>query len=304
MSSDDSGKSPSEKFVEMMKNFGSAVAEIFNDPELKEKAKDFGDSAAESAKTFASRFKDEDVKNKFKQLGSSARQFGESVSDYFKNGDEKDKSRAESSQDFTSAGTSDGDDKEKYEPASSKSPANTQEKQPDNPGDSKTNVEAAAAQSPGKGRSARITGYSFAIAWNIIFLIFFNFFNRYIAYYIYDSTSRTWEIFPVLTETFGLWLPMLNIALLITILGNIVLIINDSFYFNNITNIIMNSFGIVAAASLLVLFPFDFTLISHGLLSTIISPLIIIILIIIIIGLSVGVLVRFIKIIVKSTRIA
>ena len=41
------------------------MSEIFNDPELKQKAKEFAESAAESAKAFGSRFNDEDVKDKF-----------------------------------------------------------------------------------------------------------------------------------------------------------------------------------------------------------------------------------------------
>ena len=81
---EESKKSPSETFTEMMKNFGSAMAEIFNDPKLKEKAKEFGESASASAETLAKRFKDEDVKKKFKDAGQAAQDFGKSVGDYFK----------------------------------------------------------------------------------------------------------------------------------------------------------------------------------------------------------------------------
>jgi tRNA(Ser,Leu) C12 N-acetylase TAN1 len=51
-------KTSTENFADMFRAFGQAVSEIFNDPELKEKAKEFAESAAESAKTFRSRFKD------------------------------------------------------------------------------------------------------------------------------------------------------------------------------------------------------------------------------------------------------
>ena len=54
----DTGKKTSaESFADMFRAFGQAVSEIFNDPELKEKAKEFAESAAEAAKTFGSRFK-------------------------------------------------------------------------------------------------------------------------------------------------------------------------------------------------------------------------------------------------------
>jgi len=52
-----SRKSTSESFGEMFQAFGNAIGQIFDDPELKEKAKEFGKSAAESAEALASRFK-------------------------------------------------------------------------------------------------------------------------------------------------------------------------------------------------------------------------------------------------------
>jgi len=55
------------------------MSEIFNDPELKQKAKEFAESATESAKTFGSRFEDEDVKDKFRDLGKAAEDFGKSI---------------------------------------------------------------------------------------------------------------------------------------------------------------------------------------------------------------------------------
>ena len=84
-----SKKNPAENFGDMFESFGAALGQIFNDPELKAKAKDFGHSAAESAKTFAGRFKDDDVKAKFRDVGKAAEDFGKSVADSFKS--EKDK---------------------------------------------------------------------------------------------------------------------------------------------------------------------------------------------------------------------
>jgi ribosomal-protein-alanine N-acetyltransferase len=78
------GKSPGKSFIDIFDKFGSALSEIFDDPELKEQARMFGKSAARSASTFASRFKDEEVKNSFRDVGNAAEEFGRSVADYFK----------------------------------------------------------------------------------------------------------------------------------------------------------------------------------------------------------------------------
>ena len=68
----------------MFKVFVEAIGEIFDDPKLKEKAKEFVESATESAKLFGSRFKDEEVKAKFGDVGKAAQDLGKSVSDCFK----------------------------------------------------------------------------------------------------------------------------------------------------------------------------------------------------------------------------
>lgn len=76
-------KGPGENLGDMFEAFGAAMGKIFNDPELKAKAREFGRSAAQSAQTFAGRFKDEEVKAKFKDAGQAAKDFGKSVADYF-----------------------------------------------------------------------------------------------------------------------------------------------------------------------------------------------------------------------------
>ncbi|MBM3705681.1 MAG: hypothetical protein FJW66_04050 [Actinobacteria bacterium] len=344
MSDQDSKKSPAENFAEMMKEFGSALAEIFNDPKLKEKAKEFGESATASAKAFADRFKDEDVKSKFKNLGKTAKNFGDSVSEYFKDSSEKSQSTADTDGnsdsniqggggstrgnpggEAPSGETSSGEKSNAGAPSSEtsrsevsgggiagagsddikKNPENTasnpQQQVVKNSAAAKTWTEAPKKEVY-RDRGARITGYAFAIAWSIIFIIFFNFFNRYIAYYVFDASAETWEITPVITSAFGICLIFINASLLVNILGNIILIINDSFYFNNITNIVMHLFGIIAVSALLMIFPFDFTLFSFSVFGRFLVPVLKIIFIIIIVGFSADVLVRFIKIIVRTVK--
>jgi len=77
-------KKLAESFGEMVKAFGEAMGEIFQDPELKKKAKEFGKSAASSAEALGSRFKDEEVKKKFRDVGKAAQDFGKNMAEYFK----------------------------------------------------------------------------------------------------------------------------------------------------------------------------------------------------------------------------
>ena len=77
-------KQAGEAFAEMFRAFGNAVSEIFDDPELKEKAKEFGRSAVKSAETFGSRFKDDDVRARFREVGKAAQDFGKAVADHFR----------------------------------------------------------------------------------------------------------------------------------------------------------------------------------------------------------------------------
>ncbi len=77
-------KTTAENFGEIFRVFGDALSEIFDDPKLKEKAKEFAESAAESARIFGRRFKDEEVQAKFRDVGKAAQDFGKSVADCFK----------------------------------------------------------------------------------------------------------------------------------------------------------------------------------------------------------------------------
>ena len=77
-------KGATRSFVKMFEAFGEAISQIFDDPDLKTKAKKFGQSAADSAETFAKRFEDEDVREKFRDVGKAAQDFGKSVAEYFK----------------------------------------------------------------------------------------------------------------------------------------------------------------------------------------------------------------------------
>jgi hypothetical protein len=146
-------------------------------------------------------------------------------------------------------------------------------------------------------RGGRITGYSFAIAWSIVLLVFLNFYNSYIAYYQYDVGQ--WNRFPLLTEGFSHWLPIATVALAASIVGNILLVIYDGRFFRQLIRIVLNLFGIMAVISLLTVFPFDFT-VFPGDLTGILNPVVTVFLVLIIIGTGVDTIVRLIKLIVSS----
>ena len=68
---------------DMFDALGDAMGQIFNDPKLREKARDLGKAAKESAETLGERFKDEEVKAKFRDVGKAAQAFGKNVGDIF-----------------------------------------------------------------------------------------------------------------------------------------------------------------------------------------------------------------------------
>ncbi|MFO7928145.1 MAG: hypothetical protein R6U35_00600 [Candidatus Humimicrobiaceae bacterium] len=273
MKDKEKSKEIGENFSHMIREFGEAVSKIFEDPKLKEKAKEFGDSASESAKVFGDRFKDEEVKQKFEEFGSSAKKFGESVGEFFK--EEKKENEKE----------------EKFE------------KKMNNFGDSTEKTGKKAEYYSESPSGSRIAGYSIAITWNLIFLIFFNFFYEYIAYYEYDAVNGgIWNRYTLVTDNFKLWLPILTISIAVSIIGNIILIINDRYYLRQIVNLVSNIFGIVAVATLLLLFPFDFSVIPDADLTHILTPVVTVVLVIIIIGLAIGTVANLVKLIVHSVK--
>jgi hypothetical protein len=72
-------KTAGDELGETFSEFGRAMSEIFNDPKLKSKAKDFSKSFADSAEIFVKKFKDEEVKNRFRKMGQAAQRFGKKM---------------------------------------------------------------------------------------------------------------------------------------------------------------------------------------------------------------------------------
>ena len=150
-------------------------------------------------------------------------------------------------------------------------------------------------------KAGRIVGYSAAIFWSVALLIFFSFFHQYIAWYHVEPDGSVTRL-SLLTGDYFTWLPILITALVISITANIIMIIYDRYWLREIIQIILAAIGVVVVASLVSIFPFDFSVIPNATAVDIVPVVVTIVLIIIAVGLGVGALVRFIKLIVNVAK--
>ena len=300
-------KSPGESLGELVKEFGDAVSKIFDDPELKMKAKDFADSAAKSAKHFGKRFKDEEVRTKFKDVGKAAKEFGNSVSDYFKEDDDD-------------AETEDPDPKKKDDwekkldekmdkfSRKAKEAGEKFDRKAEEAGKEfgkKMEKMGASVDHYFKGtRGGRITGYGFSIFWSSVLLVFFNYYNQYIAFFNYEIIDgvKHWASYPFLTTDFDKWLPIITASLIAAIVGNIILIIYDGHFFRKVIHIAMDLFSFAATVSLLVIFPFDFSVMPAHDLANLLTPIVTVVLILVSVGIGISIIVRFVKLMVAIAK--
>jgi uncharacterized membrane protein len=153
-------------------------------------------------------------------------------------------------------------------------------------------------------RSGRIVASAFAIAWGVVLLIFFNFFNQYVAYYHSETVGGVtiWTRYPFFTGDINLWLPILTTALVISIIGHVILIIRDSYILREGIHIVINAFALWAVAALLSIFPFDFSVIPGPAAADATYLGVSILLILISIGIGIAILVSVIKLIVNVVR--
>jgi uncharacterized membrane protein len=153
-------------------------------------------------------------------------------------------------------------------------------------------------------RGGRITASAFAIAWSIVLLIFFNFFNEYVAHYHSESVGNivTWTRQPLFTSEISLWLPILNATLIISIIGHIVLIIYDRYILREVIRIVIDILALATVVTLLTVFPFDFSVIPSTAVANGVHVGVMVVLICISVGLGIGILVRSIKLIVNLAK--
>lgn len=146
-------------------------------------------------------------------------------------------------------------------------------------------------------RAGRVAGYGVAIFFNTVFIIFFSFFHRYIAWYHAEPDGGITRL-PLLTGDYFTWLPVLVTALAVSIAAHIILIIYDRYWLREIVQIILSAIGAGVVARLVAIFPFDFTVIPNPTAADIVPVAVTIGLIIIAVGLGIAALVRLIKLLV------
>ena len=154
-------------------------------------------------------------------------------------------------------------------------------------------------------RVQRLISYNMAIVWSFILLIFFNFFREYIAYYhheIAEGVSR-WIREPLLTAEFAVVLPILNIALILSIIGNGIMIVFDRYLLQQGVSIILNVFSLAVIFSFLGVFPFNFDLVPFPNAAQILRIIVTIVFIVAAIGLVVGIVVKIVRIVITTIRL-
>jgi hypothetical protein len=145
---------------------------------------------------------------------------------------------------------------------------------------------------------------SFSIFWSIVLLVVFNFFYQYIAYYTYHATTKSWSWESFFTNDIHAWLPILNTALAISIIGNIVLLIVNNKIVRDSIHVIINGFNLASVLTLLVIFPFDFNVITNSEAAGWTTLGVRVFLVFLAIGFGVSLVVRFVKLLVNVIKTA
>ncbi len=97
-----------------------------------------------------------------------------------------------------------------------------------------------------------------AIVWSIATLIFFNFFRDYIAFY-HDGMRE-----PLITAEFGKWLWIHNPMLVLILMGHSISLAFERYVLRESILIFLSLFGVASTATLLSLFPFDFSILPSA----------------------------------------
>ncbi len=78
-------KTVAETVAETLKTFGASIGEILDDPDVKEKGKEFAASIVDAAaKVAASKVESEKARSKFENVGKAAQSLGDSLEKHFK----------------------------------------------------------------------------------------------------------------------------------------------------------------------------------------------------------------------------
>jgi len=155
-------------------------------------------------------------------------------------------------------------------------------------------------------RVQRLVSYNVVIVWSFILLILFNFFREYIAYYHYEMVEGLgqWIREPLLSTEFGAVLPILNITLVLSILGNGILIIFDRYLLQQGISIVLHVFSLAVIFSFLKVFPFNFDVVPFSNATQVLRIIVTIVFIVAAIGLIAGIIVRIVRIVITTIRLS
>ena len=155
-----------------------------------------------------------------------------------------------------------------------------------------------------KKRGGRVAASAFSIAFSIIMLIFFNYFNDYVAYYSSDTVNGvvTWTRAPFFNDDISLWLPILTTALVISIIGHSLMIIFDRYVLREVLQLIIDAFSLASTITLVTVFPFDFYVIPSTSIAEGVELGVTAMLIFVCVGIGIGILVRSIKFFVNLVK--
>ncbi len=267
-------KSAAESFGEMVREFGNALSEIFKDPKVQEKAQEFAGSTGEAVQTFTDKFKEEEVKQKLRQAGRAAKEFGDSKEEHSQKNDKNSR-------------------KSEFEIGIEKVVQWGR------------GVTAKKDNHSKSTRVQRLVSCNMAIVWSFILLIFFNFFRQYIAYYHHEIVEGVgqWMREPLLSTEFGTVLPILNISLVLSILGNGIMIVFDRYLLQQGISIILHVFSLAVILSFLRVFPFNFDVVPFSNAAQVLRIILTIVFIVAAIGLVVEIVVRIVRIVITAIKL-
>lgn len=153
-------------------------------------------------------------------------------------------------------------------------------------------------------RGRRAFGYVWNVIWSLVFIIFFNFFSRYIAYFQFEKVDGTlkWNVYPIITAGFSKLIPLITAGLVVILIGNIILLIFDRYVLSRIIEILSSIFAIAVLANIILVFPFDFNVIPYDQLSEMLPLILKILFGLIIFILVILIIANFVKIVIKIAK--
>jgi uncharacterized membrane protein len=153
-------------------------------------------------------------------------------------------------------------------------------------------------------RGGRIVSSAFTIAFSIAALIFFNYFNEYVAYYSSERIGDVviWTRTPFFTDDIRFWLPILTTALVVSIVGHFILIVFDRYVLRELTLIIIDVFALASVVTLVTVFPFNFFVIPSTSIAEGVELGVTVVLIVTSVAIGIGIVVRGIKLLFNLIR--